>query len=129
VLTSERYLISLAADEDGIWRRVDGGVLELAMYNCFDVSVELSPLPVALTLRRIALAPREAAIVNVASVDIPTLEVRLIEHRYTCLSIDADHSDYRFENFDSGARSLIRIDSDGVVASLEGTFARVWPIG
>jgi len=127
VLAVERSLVSLAADEDGIWRRVDGGTLELPIFNCFDVAVALTPLPVALTLRRIALEPREAAIVNVASIDIPSLDIRVIEHRYTYLSLDDGRRRYRLENFDTGERSLISVDADGVVATYEAMFARVWP--
>jgi len=127
VLATERDLISLAADEDGIWRRVDGGSLELPIYNCFDVALALTPLPVALTLRRIALEPGEAVILNVASIEIPALDVRIIEHRYTRLTVEGEPYVYRLENFDTGARSLITLDSDGVVATYEALFARVWP--
>ncbi len=122
-----RELISLSADEDGIWRRVDGGALAAPIFHCFDVAVELTPVPVALTLRRLALEPREAAIVSVASVAVPSLDVRLIEHRYTCLSDEGDVRRYRLENFDSGERTEIRVDADGVVAAQEGTYKRIWP--
>jgi hypothetical protein len=81
VLAAGRSILGLSADDDGIWRRVDGGVLDFPLFNCFDVAVEVTPLPVALTLRRLALEPREAAIVNVASIAIPSLAVGLIEHR------------------------------------------------
>lgn len=127
VVAAGRELLSLGADEDGIWRRVDGGILEAPIFNCFDVALPLTPLPTALTIRRIALEPREAAIVNVAEILFPALDVRAVEHRYTCLAVESDHSLYRFENFDSGERSLIRVDVHGVVSAQEGTFTRVWP--
>jgi hypothetical protein len=126
-LTEERGLISLAADEDGIWRRVDGGVLATPVYHCFDVAVGLSPLSLALTLRRLALEPRESAIVNVANIALPSLDVALIEHRYTCLERDDDRRRYRLENFDSGERSVIVVDADGVVVTHEAIVARMWP--
>jgi hypothetical protein len=34
---------------------------------------------------------------------------------------------YRLENFDSGERSLITIDGDGIVASYEALYTRLWP--
>ena len=37
------------------------------------VDVALTPLPAVLTLRRLALEPREVRIVNVASITIPEL--------------------------------------------------------
>jgi hypothetical protein len=127
VLIEDRRLLSLAADEDGIWRRVDGGVLESPIFNCFDVAVALTPLPLALTLRRMALEPREAAIVNVASIAIPSLDVDAIEHRYTYLSREPEQRRYRLENFDTGERSIVVLDADGVVAAYESTAARLWP--
>jgi hypothetical protein len=127
VLAAERAIISLSADDDGIWRRVDGGTLEIPVYNCFDVAVALSPLPAALTLRRIALEPREAAIVNVAAIDIASLTVRLIEQRFTRLPASGGALRYRLENFDSGERFTLELDADGVVATYEGMAARMWP--
>jgi hypothetical protein len=128
VVSHERSLLSLVADEDGIWRRVDGGLLDVPIFNCFDVAVGLTPLSLAFTLRRIALEPREAAIVNVASIAIPSLEIGLIEHRYTYLADEHGHRRYRLENFDSGERSVITLDADGVVESYEALCDRVWPI-
>jgi hypothetical protein len=122
-----RSIISLAADEDGTWRRVDGGILDIPLFNCFDVAVALTPLAAALTLRRIALEVREVRIVNVASISIPALEVRLIEHRYTFLGDGGNARTYRLEDFDSGERSTIVLDAEGVVASYESRVARVWP--
>lgn len=127
VLAAGRGILALSADDDGIWRRVDGGVLDVPLFNCFDVAVELTPLPVALTLRRLALRPREAAIVNVASIAIPSLAVRMIEHRYTRLEPADGMHRYRLENFDSGEGSLITLDSDGVVAAYEAAYTRLWP--
>jgi len=130
VAAAERRLISLSADEDGIWRRVDGGLLEIPIFNCFDVAVALTALPVALTLRRLRLEPREAAIVNVASIDVPSLDIRLIEHRYTHLGGDAGGVQrYRLENFDSGERAVITLDAEGIVAEYDALCARVWPVG
>ena len=128
VLAADRRLLSLSADEDGIWRRVDGGLLEIPSFNCFDVAVALTPLSCALTVRRLDLRPREAAIVNVASIDVPSLDIRLIEHRYTALD-DARGGPqrYRLENFDSGERAVITFDAQGVVAAYEASYARVWP--
>ncbi len=127
VLGVGRTLISLAADEDGIWRRVDGETLQSPIFHCYDVAVGLTPLPTAFTLRRIALEPRQAAIVNVASIELPSLDVRLVEHRYTCLSAESGRRRYRFENFDSGERALIEVDDDGVVVTHEGLITRRWP--
>ena len=128
VLAPERELVSLSADEDGIWRRVGGAVLDVPIFNCFDVSIGLTPLPVALTLRRIRLEPREAVIINVAQIELPALTVRLIEQRYTCLAIDAQRRSYRLENFDSGERSVIQLDAQGVVSAQDGMFERIWPV-
>lgn len=122
-----RELISLSADDDGTWRRVDGAVLDVPIFRCYDVAVAHSPAPKALTIRRLALEPKAAAIVNVAVIDVPSMAIRAAEHRYTCLEIAEDFSRYRFEDFDSGERSEIRIDADGAIASYEGHFTRLWP--
>ncbi|GAC1417947.1 MAG: putative glycolipid-binding domain-containing protein [Candidatus Velthaea sp.] len=129
LLAGGRELLSISADDDGTWKRVDGGVLECPIFRCSDVAIALSPMSCALTIRRLALEPRQAAIVNAAAIDPDTLEVRMVEHRYTCLDLGAHESLYRFENFDNGERRTIRIDADGVVAADEGAFTRLYPAG
>lgn len=127
LLASGRELLSMSADDDGTWKRVDGGVLDAPIFRCSDVAIGLSPMSGALTIRRLALEPHQAAIVKAAAIDSRTLDVRLVEHRYTCLDVGADESLYRFENFDNGERRTIRIAADGVVAADEGAFTLVYP--
>ena len=127
-IADERVLLSISADEDGTWRRVDGGVLDVPIFRCFDVAIGQTPTPMALAIRRLALEPRQAAIVNVAAIDVPTMTIRAAEHRYTCLERAAAASRYRFEDFDSGERAEIRIDADGAIAAYEGRFTRLWPM-
>lgn len=122
-----RDLLSMTADGTGIWRRVDGGHLEAPLFRCYDVDIPLSPVTKALTIRRLALEPKEAAIVNVAHVDAPSLTIRAIEQRFTCLEIESETSLYRFENFDSGYRAQIRVDAEGIVRDYDGAFRRLWP--
>ncbi len=129
VVAFERRLLSMSADEDGIWRRVDGGTLDVPLYHCFDVAIAGTAMPALLSIRRMALELREAAIVSVAQIAIPSLDVRLIEHRYTYLAVEDRTHVYRFENFDSGERTLVRIDPDGLVTAFDGMLTRVWPIG
>jgi len=122
-----RELLSMSSDDDGTWKRVDGGILDRPIFRCSDVSIGLTPMPSALTIRRLALQPREAAIVNAAAIHPLTLDVRLVEHRYTCLELEADWSSYRFEDFDSGERRTLRIDADGIQSVEDGAFVRVYP--
>ena len=122
-----RTLLALAADEDGTWQRVDGGVLDEPLYRAYDISLPLTPVTTALTIRRLALEPGESQTARVCAIDVPTLRVRLVEHRYTCLAIEADESRYRFESLADGQRATIIIDSDGVVREYEGGFRRIWP--
>ena len=129
VVTLERRLLSMSADEDGIWKRVDGGTLDVPLFHCFDVAIAGTAMPALLSIRRLALSVREAAIVSVAHISVPTLDVRSIEHRYTRLADEAAAQMYRLENFDSGERTLIRVDTDGLVTAYEGVVKRVWPIG
>ena len=122
-----RTLLALAADEDGTWQRVDGGVLDEPLYRAYDVSLPLTPVTTALTIRRLALEPGQSETARVCEIDVPTLRVRLVEHRYTCLALEADESRYRFESPAGGQRATIIIDSDGVVREYEGGFRRIWP--
>jgi hypothetical protein len=123
-----RTLLALAADEDGTWQRVDGGVLDEPLYRAYDVSLPLTPVTTALTIRRLALEPGQSQTARVCEIDVPTLRVRLVEHRYTCLALEADESRYRFESLAGGQRATIIIDSDGVVREYEGGFRRIWPM-
>ena len=120
-----RTLLALAADDDGTWQRVDGGNLDEPLYRAYDVSLPMTPVTSALAIRRLALEPGQSEVARVCAIDIPSLRVRLIDHRYTCLAIEADESRYRFECDD--ARSTIIIDPDGTVREYEGRFHRLWP--
>ena len=122
-----RTLLALAADEDGTWQRVDGGVLDEPLYRAYDVSLPLTPVTTALTIRRLALEPGQSQTARVCAIDVPSLRVRLVEHRYTCLAMEAEESRYRFESLAGGRRATIIIDSDGVVREYEGGFRRIWP--
>jgi hypothetical protein len=122
-----RDLLSLSADEDGTWRRVDGGVLEEPVFRCLDVALRLTPAPHALAIRRLSLEAGQSSIVTVAAIAIPGMTVRMVEHRYTALDVGADGSRYRFEDFDTGERSELSIDSDGVIAAYDKHYIRIWP--
>jgi len=122
-----RTLLALAADDDGTWQRVDGGVLDEPLYRSYDIGLAPTPVPTALTIRRLALEPGQSEIARVSAIDVPSLRVHLVEHRYTCLAIEAEESRYRFESLTDDVRATIIIDSDGTVREYEGRFRRIWP--
>lgn len=114
VLTPELRHIEVTVDEEGVWTdRFNNAIEELD--GCVDLDISATPFTNSLPIRRLALKPGEAAVIEVAYLSIPDLEWRLSMQRYTCLTQDATGARYQFESLRSGYRSEIEVDKDGIV--------------
>lgn len=117
--------IDFRADGRGGWTTGDGQALpELA--GCLDVDIAVTPFTNTLPIRRLPLAPA-AHEISVVYVHVPTLEMRRVGQRYTCLERRADGGRWRYEGLDTGFTAELEVDSDGLVVEYPGVFRRVWP--
>ncbi len=114
------------ADEEGTWKRVDGGMLDAPLYSAYDVEISGTPAGVTCAIRRLALEEGQSAELHVVALDLPTLRASRGQRRLTCLSLGADGSRYRYDGPEMRPTE-ITVETDGTVIEAEGTFRRIWP--
>ena len=93
-----------------------------ALDGAIDVDIMATPFTNTLPIRRLDLAERQSADIQVAYVSVPDLTLSLARQRYTCLSAGAL---YRFDSLESGFSRDIGIDRDGLVTEYPGLFRRI----
>lgn len=110
--------LTLEGDGAGHWRLAGGAALP-ALDGCKDVDLALTPATNTLPIRRLGLAPYQAADIAVAYVEFPSLMLRPVSQRYTRL---ADRL-YRYE---SGTfRADLPVDDFGLVLDYPGIWKRM----
>ncbi|WP_424448326.1 putative glycolipid-binding domain-containing protein [Microbacterium arborescens] len=112
VETIERCTTEYSDDGTRIVGEVDGAI---------DIDITATPATNALPIRRLKLTVGGHADVEVAWVQVPSLDVGLGRQRYTRVGPRA----YCFESRDRDFRRTITVDDDGFVLSYPGLFERV----
>jgi hypothetical protein len=110
--------LTLESDGTGRWRLGGGAVLS-ALDGCTDVDFALTPATNTLPIRRLALAPYQAANITVAYVEFPSLRLRAATQRYTRLGDRV----YRYES--ASFRADLPVDDFGLVLDYPGVWKRV----
>jgi hypothetical protein len=123
-ITQERF--AGQADEEGTWKRVDGGLLDAPLYAAYDVEIEGTPAAVTCAIRRLALEEGQSAELHVVALSLPDLRASRAQRRLTCLSLRPDGSRYRYDGPEMRPTE-VTVDADGTVVEAEGTFRRIWP--
>ena len=124
LLASEPRRLVLAGDGRGHWKDERGRSLG-ALDGCLDVDLAATPYTNTLPIRRLALEPGESATLPVIHVDVPSLEVRPVEQRYTCLARTDGGARWRYESLDNGFTVELEVDGYGLVKEYPGLFRRV----
>jgi hypothetical protein len=125
-LDSPERSIVLRADGEGVWNDA-GGAPVPALEGCVDVDVSVTPFTNTLPIRRLELAPGQAATLRMAYVRVPGLTFEAVEQRYTCLERGAAGGRYRYEGLDTGFTAELPVDADGLVLDYPGLSRRRWP--
>jgi uncharacterized protein len=113
--------VHLVADGQGRWRTGSGEKME-TLAGCIDVDIRATPFTNTLPIRRLGLVPGESRDLSMAFIDVPRLDVRAVEQRYTCVEASAHGGVYRFE---SGSFSAdLTVDRDGLVIDYPGGWRR-----
>jgi hypothetical protein len=106
---------------DGTWA-ANGRSLP-GLRDCVDVDLSLTPFTNSLPIRRLGLAPGQAADLDVAYIKLPDLAVAATRQRYTRQHRDGRGALYRYE---SGTfRADVAVDDDGLVTTYEGLWDAV----
>lgn len=113
----------LESDAEGHWF-VDG-MPRPDLDGCLDMDVVASPLTNTFPIRRLGLAVGESSDIEVAWVDVPSLEVSRERQRYTRLEPLDGVDRWEFVAMGSGERYLLTVDGDGLVIDYERFAHRV----
>ncbi len=107
----------LQSDGAGHWRLAGGAALP-ALDGCTDVDFALTPATNTLPIRRLGLAPYQAAEISAAYVEFPSLRVRAASQRYTRVGDRV----YRYES--ATFRADLPVDEFGLVLDYPGVWKR-----
>lgn len=118
--------LGLSADGDGRWTTRSGDPLP-ALDGAVDVDLSASPSTNTLPIRRLSLAPGEAARVRVVYVRVPALTLAALDQRYTCLARTPLGGRWRYESLDAPFTAELDVDAEGLVRDYPGLFRRLWP--
>lgn len=111
--------MELIRDQDG-WRDAVGRRLP-ELTGCLDVDISATPLTNALPIRRLNLAVGQSAEVSVAYIHCPSLELTVINQRYTRKS----ETQYLFDLIDGSFSATITVDQDGFVTDYPRLFKAI----
>jgi uncharacterized protein len=111
--------LTLTADEGGRWSV--GHEPHPELEGCLDVDLGFSPSTNTLPIRRLNLAEGQAATIEAAWVEFPSLRVIRVPQRYTRLRDRA----YRYENLPTGFVAEVEVDSRGLVVSYPPGWERI----
>ncbi len=119
LLGSDARLV-LRSDGAGRWSDEKGRPLP-GLDGCIDVDISVTPFTNTLPIRRLGLAPDSSDDVSVVYLAVPELSARRGRQRYTCLGPER----YLFESLETGYRTELRVDAQGLVLDYPGLFRRL----
>ncbi|HYO56277.1 putative glycolipid-binding domain-containing protein [Archangium sp.] len=119
LLGSDARLV-LRSDGAGRWSDEKGRSLP-ELDGCIDVDISASPFTNTLPIRRLGLAPDSSDDISVVYLSVPGLSARRGRQRYICLGPER----YLFESLETGYRTELRVDAEGLVLDYPGLFRRL----
>jgi hypothetical protein len=125
-VSGEPPKVELFSDGEGNWRWSDGRTVPY-LDGCRYVDVSATPFTNTLPIRRLGLAPGEAAEISVAYFDGVELQPWPEPQRYACLEKGDRGGLYRFLSLDGGFAADLAVDQDGLVVDYPGLFKRALP--
>jgi uncharacterized protein len=119
--------LHLVTDGEGSWATRGGEALS-SLTGCLDVDISVTPFTNTLPIRRLSLQSGESAILSIAYISAPNLQLEVAEQRYTCLETTPSGGRYRFESLEQGEvvfTAELPVDQDGLVMDYPELFRRV----
>ena len=112
----------------GRWRDDLGAELP-ELDGCRDVDISATPFTNTLVIRRANLRPGQGVTLKIVYVNVPGLEIRPAEQRYSCIERTAHGGVFGYESVDmhNGFKATLPVDADGLVLDYPELFKRVHP--
>jgi hypothetical protein len=90
-----------------------------------DVDIAATPFTNTLPIRRLGLSPGQSQEITVVYVGVaPSLSLRSVQQRYTCLQADARGDRYLYESLESDFKRELIVDAHGFVVDYPGIWQR-----
>lgn len=116
----------LRATGRGQWKD-DGGEILRELDGCHDVDISATPFTNTPAIRRLKLKPGQRAELRVVYVSVPSLQIRAVDQRYTCVEQRGDGAVMTYEGLFRNFTADLPLDRDGLVIDYPQTFRRVYP--
>jgi uncharacterized protein len=122
-----QFLLFRDLDEPDLWLATDGtarwgemnGAHRSELDGCYDIDLACTPLTQSLPIRRLPLHVGDSAELPVVTIDVETLEVRPVTHRYLRL----DTHRWAFEHDDQSVE--FEVDQHGLLVDYPQQFRRL----
>jgi len=122
-----QFLLFRDLDDPDLWLATDGtarwgemnGAHRVELDGCYDIDLACTPFTNSLPIRRLPLLVGDSADVRVVTVDVETLAVQVVSHRYTRI----DTHRWRFGNGDDSIE--FDVDQHGLLLDYPGRFRRL----
>lgn len=107
----------------GQWKDDSGEILG-ELDGCHDIDISVTPFTNTLAVRRLKLRPGQQAQIRAAYIAVPSLQIRAMDQRYSCLEQRADGMTVGYHG---GVEVMLPLDADGLVIDYPEQFRRVYP--
>ncbi len=126
LLDGHAHNIQLSTDGNGHWSD-DAGNHISNLNGCLGVDISATPFTNTLAIRQLGLKPGESAVVMVAFIAVPEMEVKPSRQRYTCLDLSDEGGSYRYadEGLFNGFTADLQVDRLGLVLDYPKLFKRI----
>jgi len=122
-----QFLLFRDLDDPDLWLATDGtarwgemnGAHRVELDGCYDIDLACTPFTNSLPIRRLPLLVGDSADVRVVTVDVETLAVQVVSHRYTRI----DTHRWRFGHGDDSIE--FDVDQHGLLLDYPGRFRRL----
>lgn len=114
------------SDGRGHWQGEQGETLP-ELDGCIDIDISVTPFTNTFPVRRLDLEPGQSSEIKVLYIAAPTLAVKPVTQRYTCLESSAGRHRVTYEGYPAGFKADLDLDADGLVIDYPELFRRVAP--
>jgi hypothetical protein len=125
LLDSKSPGIALYSDGKGHW--LTGSNVPIPVLDsCIDIDISVTPFTNTIPIKRLELQPGVATNINVAYIDVPSMEIRPMMQQYTCLIASDQGGLYRYRSLARNFTAELPTDTNGLVIDYPELFTRVW---
>jgi len=116
--------VYFVSDGHGNWATADGEPLP-ALDGCLGVDIQATPFTNTIPIQRLQLKDGETATLKVLYIYVPSMEFKVVEQTYTCVTHTLTGGTYRYHSIAAGREVEVTTDRDGLVINFPERFRQV----